>query len=52
MIGFGHYQLGAALTTNSVQNGWYWGSPVGMNYATNTVAAVGRILKPPATFLI
>jgi len=41
IVGFGHYQLGAALTTNSVQNGWYWGSPVGMNYATNTVAAVG-----------
>ncbi|HWE01898.1 MAG TPA: trypsin-like serine protease [Tepidisphaeraceae bacterium] len=40
IVGVGHFQLGAQLITNSVQNGWYWGSALAMNYASNTVSAV------------
>lgn len=40
LIGFGHYTQGDPLITNGVQNGWYWGAPVGKNFAMNNVADV------------
>ena len=40
LVGYGRYTQGDPLITNGVQNGWYWGAPIGKNFAMNTVADV------------
>ena len=40
LVGFGHYTHGTPLITNSIQNGWFWGSATGKNFAMNTVKAI------------
>ena len=44
MVGWGFYAQGSTLTTNSIQNGWYWNQiPLAENYASNVVTAVSPV---------
>jgi hypothetical protein len=37
LVGNGYFTQGAAITTNSVMNGWYWAGTKTKNYSQNTV---------------